>query len=340
MALLAIEGFDDGLAALRYPTAPGAVDAAYGYNGKGMRVGDDYSDQFSVEYSSLTSDTTLTFGAWVYIFTTDTTICGFSDGRALHTYYNVKVIRDAANNRWGVLDRTGTTYGANGGCLLDTWYYIELQATIANSPGGSWEFRVDGVTHISASSRDTLYAGDGTCQFGGSNSGEVDGMYMDDFYLLDSTGTTNNDFLGICKVETDLPSGNGNSSVLVGSDADSTDNYLLVDNNASVPPATTEYVESDTEGDKDTYAMSDLDGTATVYGVQTTLYAEKDDSGAKFVRPVIRSGGTDYPGTSFALSNGTYVPIDEIWEVDPNTSAAWAYTAVNAMEVGPEVRDS
>ena len=347
MALLSVEGFDDGLAAARWPYLAGVVDAAYGKNGKGMRVGDLYSDMWFVEYDSLTADTTLTFGAWIRIVTDGGTgtilLCGFTAdaaGQWLLSYYNVRVMRDTLANRWGVQDRTGTVWGSNGGCQLNTWYYVELQATIADGSGGSWEFHVDGVTTLSASSRDTYLSGGGNVVFGGLATSEVDGMYVDDFYLVDSTGSVNNDFLGICRVETLLPDGNGNSSVLVGSDADSTNNYLLVDNNAAVPPATTEYVESDTEGDKDTYTMDDLSGTADVYGLQTTLYAKKDDSGAKFARPVVRSGGTDYPGTSRALVDSTYVPFDEIWETDPGTSSLWAYTAVNGAEVGPEIRDS
>jgi hypothetical protein len=127
---------------------------------------------------------------------------------------------------------------------------------------------------------------------------------------------------------------------MTGSDADQVDNYLLVDNNAAVPPATTEYVEAATEGLKDTYAMDDLAGANTVFGVATSVYVSKDASGAKYARPILRSGVTDYVGTSLPLSDGTFSLLEEVYDVDPDTSAQWTYTGVNAVEVGQEVRDS
>ena len=337
MALLAIEGFDDGLAAIRHSLADGTISPTYGKNDNGMRVGDTTAGTLKIATSS---DLTQTFGFALYITDTDGWyLGGWSNNVDYSLGYQCVLSYDAANERIAVQDRTGNTYGTASTILPDTWYYVELQC-LFNNGAGSWECRVDGVLYASASSRDTESGSNPWLHFGGGDTDAIDDWYIDDFYYLDSTGTSNNDFLGICKVETDLPSGNGNSSVLVGSDSNSTDNYLLVDNNASVPPVATEYVESDTEGDKDTYAMSDLTTTGTVHGVQTTLYAQKDDSGAKYVRPVIRSGGTDYPGTSSALSDSTYVVFDEVWDEDPDTSTTWLYGGVNGMEVGPEIRDS
>jgi len=347
MALLLLEGFDDGLAASRRGSAAGIVGTTYGYNGtKGMLVGDTHGDYFAVDLDTIETDDTLAFGCRINIQDDGPTvndryyIGGFVSSYTMLNYYQVVVMVNPTTRAWVVQDRTGYTIGSDGGCQLDTWYYLELKVNFNNSPNGDWELMIDGVSTLTGTSRDTFYSYTMKLQIGGAANNDVDIMWIDDFYLLDDTGSDNNDFLGICAVETDLPSGNGNSSTLVGSDSNSTDNYLLVDNNASVPPATTEYVESDTEGDKDTYAMSDLTTTGVVYGVQTTLYAQKDDSGAKFVRPVIRSGGTDYPGTSVALSDSVYVLSDEVWEQDPDTSSAWLYGDVNSMELGPEIRDS
>lgn len=344
MALLAVEGFDDGLSALRWPVNATTPSVSYGKNGRGMRVGDNVGGTLVIQWTAFSSDDTITMGSWIYVDDDDSQnneLFGFTAENPLWTYYAVVVKRDTVSNRWVITDRTGTTYAASNSCHSQTWYYVELQYT-SHQTAGAWELKVDGATVASASSRDTIWTwtGDAFALWGGIGTGNVDIMWVDDVYVLDSTGTSNNDFLGICKVETLLPDGNGNSSGMTGSDGNQVDNYLLVDNNTSIPPVTTEYVGSGTQGHKDTYAVDNLSGTKDVFGVQTSIYAQKDDTQAKFFRPVVRSGSTDYVGTSIALANGTWAPVDEIWEVDPDTSSAWTYTAVNAMEVGQEVRDS
>ena len=344
MALRTMEGFDDNLAASRHVQADGVISSSYGVNGNGMRVGDTSGDMFAVSVDGVSGDVN-TVGFNIKIVTGLTghaimTILGSFVHGTWSSYGSIAIEYDAANNRLEVQDRDGSTYAAANTFYTNTWYYLEFQ-WLVNNGAGSWELKLDTTTVASATGRDTLHTYVPIyCRIGGYNSTDIDDVYIDNFYYLDDTGSFNNDFLGICSVETDLPDGNGNSSVLVGSDGNSTDNYLLVDNNATAPPATAEYVESATEGDKDTYAMSNLTTTGTVHGIMTSLYAQKDDSGAKFVRPVVRSGGTDYPGTSFALANATYVVNDECWDVDPDTSTTWLYSGVNSAEVGPEVRDS
>jgi hypothetical protein len=348
MALLLVEGFDDGLYTKRgYVGAGGAVDAAYGRNGKGVRLGDNYSAGFIVGTAGFTSDATIILGANVYIAATSPAnayIFGLHSASYSSTSsYGCVVRYDEVNKRLFVSDVTGTiNTAAVNSVLIGAWYHIELKVT-ANNTTGSWELRVDGDTYLSAINRDTsrLSIPDPYIMFVGSSTLDIDAAYCDDVHICDSTGSFNNDFLGISKVVTLLPNGNGNSSVMVGSDGNSVDNYLLVDNNAAIPPAVTEYVGGATEGDKDTYAMEDLAGTPTVHGVVTSIYATKSDVGAKYMRPVIRSGGTDYPGTSKALpTTPAYISQDEAWEVDPATSTTWLYGGVNSAEVGQEARDS
>jgi hypothetical protein len=220
--------------------------------------------------------------------------------------------------------------------LASTWYYVEFKGLLDNSVGTA-EVQVNGVSVVSFSG-DTL---NGTLtdidwvNFGTSGS-RTD--RIDDVYICNGLGTVNNDFLGDITVEALPVNGNGNSSVLVGSDADSTDNYLLVDES---PPSTADYVESGTEGDKDTYAVSNIAGTPSViHGIAVNSYVAKTDTGSKFSRPVLRSGTTDYVAASAALST-SYVARQDLWEQDPDTGpAAWITAGVNAAEIGFEVRDS
>ena len=307
-----------------------------------MRVGD--TSGAGVWITASTTDTTQTVGMAIKMVTAaasinNTYLLTFGQSNLYPDRYNARVAYDSTSNRFAISDRTGTVYTGVNTAFTGAWYYIELQV-VFHQTAGSWEFHVDGVSAASASTRDTLWGtepvpamimcGDGGTQW-------IDDVYIDNIYYLDSTGTENTTFLGVSEVGLLLPSGNGTTSDMTGSDADKTDNYLLVDEN---PADTADYVESATEGDLDTYAMDDLTGTPAVRAVMTTIYAQKDDTGAKFLRPIIRSGTGDYAGTSHTLSNGVYVQLDDVWDVDPYTGLTWAYTAVNAMEVGQEVRDS
>ena len=86
-------------------------------------------------------------------------------------------------------------------------------------------------------------------------------MRFDDVYLVD-TSAPNGDFLGDVRVAYLAPNGNGASSQFVGSDLNSVDNYLLVD---EVPANDdTDYVQSDVLNNIDTYALADLPANAGV----------------------------------------------------------------------------
>ena len=242
-----------------------------------------------------------------------------------------------ATNGYLALYRGATQIAITASAVLSatTFHYVELKGTLANS-GGTADVQLDGANVISFTG-DTL-AGTVTDidrVVIGTSTNTTD--RTDDIYICDGTGSTNNTFLGDITVECLFPNGNGNSSVLVGSDADSTDNYLLVD---ETTPSTADHVGSATEGDKDTYAYGNITGNPnTILGVAVNSYQAKSDSGTKFARPVVRSGTTDYVGASVALSTA-YLSDQQIWETDPDTASAWTESGINSAEFGFEVRDS
>jgi hypothetical protein len=159
---------------------------------------------------------------------------------------------------------------------------------------------------------------------------------FDDLYICDGAGSTNNNFLGDCRVDAFAANGNGNSSQLTGSDGNSTDNYLLVDDATTIDDDTT-YVEHATVGNKDTYACANMSHTPTsIFGVQVCANAKKDDAGAKSLCTVTRSGGADTDGATQALST-SYTYYREILEQDPNGPIAWTATNFNAAEFGIKV---
>lgn len=232
--------------------------------------------------------------------------------------------------------RNGTTLATSTNALsAGTTYYIEVKVTISDA-AGVVEVRVNGSSSgwINITSQDTKNTSNAS-----ANSimlaCVVNSTDFDDLYICDSTGSANNDFLGDVRVDCYLPSGNGNSSQLLGSDGNSTDNYALVDEAAQ--NGDTDYVQSATPTQKDTYAFTDMTHTpSSIMGVQINMVAKKDDSGNRSICAVTRSGGSDTDGATQALST-SYVCYREIRETDPNTSAAWTRTNLNAAEFGVKV---
>jgi hypothetical protein len=67
------------------------------------------------------------------------------------------------------------------------------------------------------------------------------------------------------------------------------------------------------------------------------LYAVKMDAGAASVAHVIRSGGTDYTDSDFALST-SWARYMKVRGANPNTAAAFTKANIDALEMGPKVR--
>jgi len=328
MALLYFDNFDDGLKLFRGLTNNSAdFNTSHGRNGGiGFRAGDQYNDNVRVDV--VPGDDTIILGFWHRIFSGP-------EGDVLASSLD---FTSTDNGQQRNLICNGNTVSTALG-LFDypVWEWVELKIYY-HASAGTMEIRRNGATVASDTGLDTGTMPDPFyITYGITGSAGVNGVSFTTLYICDGTGSYNNDFLGEVEIVTLYPSGNGNSSGMVGSDADQTDNYLLVDEVGD--PSSTDYVGSSTEGDKDTYAMDDLTGSPDILAVRVSLFAGNDDAGTKYIRPLVRTASTDYAGTSVPLST-EYAGVDGLYEENPNSSAAWTASQVNSIEVGQEVRDS
>lgn len=212
------------------------------------------------------------------------------------------------------------------------WFYIEMKTLIAVA--GTVEVRVNGVTVLSFSGNTTI-SGNATANtlwLVGYIGDYNELFYYDDLYLCDGSGATNNDFLGDCRVEALFPSGAGATAAWTRGGTDSGANWSQVDE--ATPNNDTDYNKSNTIGQTDTYAMTDLvSATGIIYGVQKMNYVRKDNAGGRSVAPVLCIGGTDYVGAATSIGD-SYVYTREIEEISPSTLAAFTISEVNALETG------
>ena len=148
--------------------------------------------------------------------------------------------------------------GASSGSVIgiQRWLNFALDVKIDSSAGWA-KFYIDGVEVLSYTSTNTgdvdiekIYVGPSGSEW----SGGTVGVYWDDIYADDTTGeSVPTEAPPALRFYWVKPDGNGNYSQWVGSDADSTDNYLLVD---EVPTAEADYVESATADEYDSYTMT------------------------------------------------------------------------------------
>lgn len=253
-------------------------------------------------------------------------------------------VRINASSKILRVSRAGTDLEVGSTVLADnTWYYIELKALIANA--GTYELRINGVVEVdgSADTQNTANAYANAIQIVGPTAGGNFGesLTWDDLYVCSSTdsgvsGAPNNDFLGDVTVQSLHPNGNGNSSMMVGSDGNSVDNYLLVDETA--PNDDTDYVQGLNVDDKDTYNYGSLTATAgSVYGVQVLMHARKTDAGLRSICAVTRESGAEEDGADHALST-SYLYYLTIFENEPGGATdAWTIAEVNGAEYGGKV---
>jgi hypothetical protein len=220
-----------------------------------------------------------------------------------------------------------------------TWYLVEVHVKIHDSTG-VLELRIDGLLDTSATfNGDTKPGADATitqiCFNHYASSSTA--AYTDDIAINDTAGAVDNSWCGDGHVIKLAPNANGDSSDLVGSDGNSTDNYALVDD---VPHDTdTTYVESATGGDYDLYNLSacGLDATHVIQRVWTESMAKDTTTAGGQIKHVMKTNSTEYDssaidlGTSYALQKGA----EQL--VNPQTTSAWTPAELDALQVGVKI---
>ncbi len=204
---------------------------------------------------------------------------------------------------------------------INEFNYIEFK-TVIHDTTGSYEVRLNGVNILSASSVDTKHTANATANQVSISTIIGGSQWSDDFYIETAS------FLGDIRIDAITATGDGNYTQWTPSTG--TTHYTLVDD---ATPNTTDYVSDGTNGNKDSYTMSDVPALTaqTIYGVVVRAAALKDDAGSRSIKVGVRSGSTDSVSAAQALSE-SQAYYTHILATDPNTSAAWTESGVNALE--------
>lgn len=297
-----------------------------------------YSKYYNYRHPTTFSNDTVYFGAAFYFETGDSQyLVKFMDSAYKE---QISIRRQATTNVLALYSSSGVAiYAGTIPLALDTWYYIEGKIKITNNTSaGDAIFKINNVTDISIpAGYDICGQSNTSLRYLNFNSMFLyTGMYIDDLYVCDDTGSYNNTFLGDCIVEAKNPNGNGSSTQWDGSDGDQTDNYLLVDDGATLDNA--DYVEAQNISETDLYAYENLlFEPDTIYGIRIKTNIFKAGVGERKYKLMCRSNSTNYEIEEYNMGQGTDDSItddDIIIETDPATSALWTKNNFDLAEFG------
>lgn len=155
----------------------------------------------------------------------------------------------------------------------------------------------------------------------------------DDVAVNDASGSLNNSWCGNGSIVALVPTSTPTVG-LTGSDGNQTDNHLLVDERAYDDDTT--YVKSDVAAE-DWYGLEDLAALASgesINCVWTSMRARKEGSSTLTVQAGISSNSNEALDTAVSPTTSYTNYEGAMRETDPNTSAAWTESGVNALLLG------
>lgn len=274
---------------------------------------------------------TFIFGAAVFFPS------AWGDGSYFRLYYGaysqMYAYIDASNSLIKVYNAVGTNVASwsIAPLISDVWRYFEWKVVVGDP--GSAEARIDGQVIGSISGQNFLNASAPGASWNGiTHSGGIGayGFFMDDYYLLDGSGSVNNDYWGDTRIEAHFVSGAGSKAEWTPSAGS---NFQNVDEQEADDLTT--YNQTAVPGRIDTFNIEDLKNPGgTIRGVQVLNCASKDNAGPCTVKNVLRIDGVEYESAEFLPSYGAWKYYRSTHDVSPATLTTWDETEFNNMEVG------
>ncbi len=221
----------------------------------------------------------------------------------------------------------------------NTWHYIELAVKV-NPTTGTVDVKVDDVSVLSLSGVNTQglsnYGEIGGFQFlspAGTNSDYEENWLLDDIYILDSTGSVNNTFLGPIRVwKTSLVDGDTDFTIYGGgrkTDNISTNPYDKTVGVTSLDTTTNEHMS----GIKP-FHTDDIIGVA----VQSRAGISAGNTNYIQVKQKVTSSvSSDTDTDRYVADSKSHIGQFGVYGTDPNTSGLWTQNNINAAEFGVEI---
>ena len=312
-----------------HPTYLGISTSQYRTGAQGLSI---LGDADGVKWTDVTlTNTTIVFGFAVKISKLTAAVWNNPDIALIDMSGNY-ILRFIHNTTGHMCVYRGSTLlGTTTNPIWSTtaFNFVEIKV-YAHESAGTVEIRLNGNTtpELSLSGIDTIEGSATMIQGFRLTAGFSNGYnYWDDLYLA-------SDFLGDSKIDVIRVTGAGNYSQfapLSGS------NYENVDESRG-PDDDTTYNDGDAVNEIDTYQMADLAAGDTIHALKIQGSYKKTDAGTALMKQVLRINSTDYYGDEKTLTTD-YTTESDIFNLNPDDSAAFETADINALELGCEVTD-
>jgi hypothetical protein len=213
----------------------------------------------------------------------------------------------------------------------DIYRHLEVKYHVDNN-SGEVEIRCDGEVVYSGENLDTqVYTGGIT--WVNLSDGDPEWQDYDDIYILDESGSYNNDFIGHAEVRTAFVTASGEYTQWLPS---SGENYECVDDEYA--GADSDYLVASGEDldQLDSYKFTEfsLPGDSPQFlGVNVWTYQYMEMSGLQRICHTVRVGSADYSGEMHYVPPG-FDFRSTVFERDPSDDGAWTESVLNSAEFG------
>jgi hypothetical protein len=218
----------------------------------------------------------------------------------------------------------------------DTWYHFEAKVFCDNTVGTA-NLKIDGVEVLSfiGDTRHRNYPeADRYSRVQFYALGETARCFYDDFYVMDTTGTVCNDFLGPdTRVASISPASDasGNWTPSTGGDM-----FAMVDEDT----LDANYIESMATGNQAMFEMTNLsvnEATGTVQGIMACCDSQQMSEAAKYAKFISSNGAGSIEHTgNFAPGRTNPYCHTQVMENDPDGNP-WTPATINSLRAGVEV---
>jgi hypothetical protein len=217
-----------------------------------------------------------------------------------------------------------------------TYAYIEVKVTVAVS--GSYEVHVDETPVLTGTGVDTDESGNeltNRIQLGGKGPNNNDGIF-DDFYLCDTTGDYNKDFLGDTHIEARFPDNPGEFEEwgLVDAALTNTFNYESVDE--TTPDEESTYNVGSALLQRDTFFFGSPSLDVPIHAVVLQARLRKESAGERNLSLLAYSGGSVTPGGTHYFGS-EYRYFRQIYPTESTSGTIWTQAAVGTAQFGYEI---
>jgi hypothetical protein len=213
-----------------------------------------------------------------------------------------------------------------------SWHWIEMKIK-CHASAGEYEVRVGGETVLSATGVNTKYGTHDYHTAFNFRAVSSEAPMYDDLYVCDGSGSTNNDFLGDCKIIRIDPDGDDIANW--GTSTPSANHYENISEVSGDEDSS--YIEETASSTLDLFDYESVASLGTIYGVQICTQCRESDATTHSLITPIESGGNQYDDSAQVVGTSSYITAVRVAGTDPDTSSLWTMSGLNASKFGVKV---